>query len=95
MRKNKFVIVGSGSSYTPAIVAVLLARKEDLKLNEISLYDIDADRAARTGKFCQLYAREHAGDVQVSYTTNIEEAFQNANFLFVQIRPGCNRARKG
>ncbi|MFR4977526.1 MAG: 6-phospho-alpha-glucosidase, partial [Butyricicoccus sp.] len=57
MRKNKFVIVGSGSSYTPAIVAVLLARREELKLHEISLYDIDASRAARTGEFCQLYAK--------------------------------------
>lgn len=94
MRKNKFVIVGSGSSYTPAIVAVLLARREELKLHEISLYDIDASRAARTGEFCQLYAKEHAADVQVSYTTNIEEAFQNANFLFVQIRPGCNQQRE-
>ena len=52
MKKNKFVVVGAGSSYTPAIVAVLLSRKDDLKLSEIVLYDIDAARVARTGQFC-------------------------------------------
>ena len=35
MKKNKFVVVGAGSSYTPAIVAVLLSRKDDLKLSEV------------------------------------------------------------
>lgn len=94
MKKNKFVIVGAGSSYTPAIVAVLLARKADLKLREIVLYDIDAMRVARTGKFCALYAQEHAEDVPVSYTTDIETAFHEADFLFVQIRPGCNQQRE-
>ena len=94
MKKNKFVIVGAGSSYTPAIVAVLLARRDDLKLQEIALYDIDADRVARTGRFCELYAREHAQGVQVSYTTEIETAFRGADFLFVQIRPGCNQQRE-
>ena len=94
MKKNKFVIVGAGSSYTPAIVAVLLARRDDLKLQEIALYDIDADRVARTGRFCELYAREHAQGVQVSYTTEIETAFHGADFLFVQIRPGCNQQRE-
>ena len=51
MKKNKFVIVGSGSSYAPAIVAVLLQRRTDIRLGEIVLYDIDA---ARTSCLCRF-----------------------------------------
>ena len=91
---KKFVIVGSGSSYTPAIVDVLLHRKDDLGLEEVSLYDIDAQRAERTGAYCKLYAAENFSDVKVGYTTDIEEAFTGADFLFVQIRPGLNKQRE-
>lgn len=60
------------------------------EVHQTVLYDIDAMRVAQTGKFCTLYAQEHAEAVSVSYTTDIETAFREADFLFAQIRLGCN-----
>ena len=39
--KNKFVIIGAGSTHTPGILAVLAQRAEELKLGELCLHDID------------------------------------------------------
>lgn len=91
---KKYVIVGSGSSYTPAIVDVLLHRRGDIRLDELVLYDNDAARAERTGAYCELYAREHFPGVPVRTTTDIQDAFTGADFLFVQIRPGLNKQRE-
>lgn len=91
---KKFVVVGSGSSYTPPIVDVLLHRHTDLDLTEIALYDNNAERAERTGKYCELYAKESFPGITVGYTTDIETAFTGADFLFVQIRPGLNIQRE-
>ncbi|MGL4346315.1 MAG: 6-phospho-alpha-glucosidase [Cellulosilyticaceae bacterium] len=91
--KNKLVIVGGGASHTPGIIATLGERKDDLKLRELVLYDIDAERVYAMGEFTKIYMRENAPALKVSYTTDINEAFQDADFLFVQIRPGGNEQR--
>lgn len=91
---NKFVIVGGGASHTPGIIATLLEKREELKLSELCFYDIDPNRNTPMGQFAEIYFRENAPEVKVSYTTDIREAFTGADFLFVQIRPGCNKQRE-
>ena len=91
---NKIVIVGGGSTHTPGIVEVLRNRVEDLDLEEIVLYDNDEERNYLIGEFTKIYYRDNNSSVKVSYTTDIREAFKNANFLYVQIRPGLNNQRE-
>ena len=38
-------------------------------------------------------AKELGSKVNVTYTTNIDEALEGADFLFMQIRPGLNKQR--
>ncbi|MDQ0151079.1 6-phospho-alpha-glucosidase [Eubacterium multiforme] len=91
---NKIVIVGGGSTHTPGIVEVLKNRAEDLELEELVLYDNNEERNRLLGEFTKIYYRDNNSKVNVSYTTNIEEAFENADFLYVQIRPGLNNQRE-
>lgn len=91
---NKIVIVGGGSTHTPGIVEVLRNRSKDLQLEEIVLYDNNKERNYLIGEFTRIYYRDNNSDVKVSYTTDIREAFKNANFLYVQIRPGLNNQRE-
>ena len=91
---NKIVIVGGGSTHTPGIVEVLRNRSKDLQLEEIVLYDNNEERNYLIGEFTRIYYRDNNSDVKVSYTTDIREAFKDANFLYVQIRPGLNNQRE-
>lgn len=49
MKKFKLVIVGGGSTYTPGIVKSLLAKKEEFKIDELRLYDINEERQNKVG----------------------------------------------
>lgn len=90
---NKFVMVGGGSTQSPGILEVLRKRADELNLTELVLYDNDQYRVDMLGQYTKMYYAESGSKVEVSYTTNIEEAFSNADFLFMQIRPGLNKQR--
>lgn len=91
--ENKFVIIGAGSTHTPGILAVLVQRAEELKLGELCLHDIDEDRVYHMGEFNRIYMEEHCPQIKTSWTTNLHEALEGANYVFVQIRPGRNEQR--
>ncbi|MFR4972269.1 MAG: hypothetical protein ACLUB2_02110 [Butyricicoccus pullicaecorum] len=92
MKKNKFVVVGSGSSYTPAIVAVLLAQGRPQAQRSRSVR-YRRSRVARTGQFCELYAREHAQGVPVSTPPTSKPHF--AALISCSFRSsGCNQQRE-
>ena len=90
---NKFVMVGGGSTQSPGILEVLRQRAKELNLTDLVLYDNDAERVSLLGQYTKMYYGETGSPVHVSYTTNIEEALKDANFLFMQIRPGLNKQR--
>ncbi|WP_231198459.1 hypothetical protein [Streptococcus equi] len=90
---HKFVMVGGGSTQSPGILEVLRQRSEELRLTDLVLYDIDEERVSLLGQYTKMYYAETGSTVNVSYTTDIDEAFTGADYLFMQIRPGLNRQR--
>ena len=90
---NKFVMVGGGSTQSPGILEVLRKRAKELNLSDLVLYDIDEERVSLLGQYTKMYYKELGSKVNVTYTTNIDEALKGADFLFMQIRPGLNKQR--
>ncbi|MEG0078440.1 family 4 glycosyl hydrolase [Enterococcus sp.] len=90
---NKFVMVGGGSTQSPGILEVLRRRAQELAIDELVLYDIDEKRVSLLGQYTKMYYAETGSLVNVTYTTDIDEAFTGADFLFMQIRPGLNAQR--
>ncbi|MDR2977133.1 MAG: 6-phospho-alpha-glucosidase [Streptococcaceae bacterium] len=90
---NKFVMVGGGSTQSPGILEVLRQRSKELNLTDLVLYDIDQERVDLLGQYTKMYYGEKGSKVNVTYTTNIDEALTDADFLFMQIRPGLNKQR--
>ena len=58
MKKNKVVIVGGGSTWTPGLLKSLCEKKNAFPLEELRLYDIDADRQALIGEFAKVLFAE-------------------------------------
>ena len=94
MKKFKLVIVGGGSTYTPGIVKSLLAKKEEFKIDELRLYDINEERQNKVGVIVKKVVEMFDPEVKLIFTTNPEEAFKNADFVFAQMRVGLYKMRE-
>lgn len=95
MKKSFSVaIAGGGSTYTPDMLEMLCLVREDFPLRKVVLYDIDADRQEHIGKFGEILFREYYPEAEFSYTTDPQKAFEDIDFVLVQIRAGGLKMRE-
>lgn len=92
--KRKIVIVGGASSFTPGIFKSLLVNKNELAIDEIYLQDIDGEKLEIMGQFCEIMAKKHSENIKVRWGLDRKEAFEEADFVLVQIRPGGLKQRE-
>ena len=88
MKKYTIVIAGGGSTFTPGVVKALLSKKNEFKLKELRVYDIDPERQRKISVITRQVVKEMDPEVEFSEHSNPETAFENADFVFAQIRTG-------
>ncbi|MBZ9686918.1 6-phospho-alpha-glucosidase [Clostridium estertheticum] len=94
MKTFKLVIVGGGSTYTPGIVKSLLSKKEEFKLSELRLYDTNEERQNKVGVIVKKVVEMFDPDLKLILTTDPEEGFKDADFVFAQMRVGLYKMRE-
>lgn len=95
MKKYSICIVGGGSRYTPDILGMICNNESRFPLKKIVLYDIEAERQEKVGKYAELLFKEYYSQpVEVVYTTDMDEAFKEMDFVFMQIRAGRLKMRE-
>ncbi|GEM03204.1 6-phospho-alpha-glucosidase [Halolactibacillus miurensis] len=95
MKKNKICLVGGGSTFTPGIVKSIVERSEDLNLEEVVLYDIDEERQKKVSVIVEWILRKQLkSNVTLTVTTDAEQAFTGAKFIFAQMRVGGYKMRE-
>ena len=88
MKKYKVVIVGGGSTWTPGLLKSLCEKKNEFPMEELRMYDINAERQAVIGEFAKILFAEEYPDLKFLYTTDKAQAYKEADFVFCQIRRG-------
>lgn len=89
MKRFSICIAGGGSTYTPDMLEMLCLVQKEFPLRKIVLYDIDEARQKHIGEFGKILCKEYYPDLEdYHYTTQVEEAFTDIDFVLVQIRPG-------
>ena len=88
MKKYKAVIVGGGSTWTPGLLKSLCEKQTDFPLEELRMYDIDAERQAVIGEFAKVLFAEEYPELNFWYTTDKARAYADVDFVFCQIRSG-------
>lgn len=82
-------IAGGGSTFTAGIVKSIALRREELEVDEIRLYDIDKERQDKVGIVVKWVLEEELKtDIKLVVTTDKEEAYTDASFIFAQMRVG-------
>jgi 6-phospho-beta-glucosidase len=84
----KLTIVGGGGFRVPLVYGALLEKAERLRLAEVVLHDVDADRLARIATVLDGLAAEHGDRLPFRTTTDIDDAVEGADYVFCAIRTG-------
>lgn len=88
MKKYKVVIVGGGSTWTPGLLKSLCEKKDEFPMEELRMYDINAERQAVIGEFAKVLFAEEYPELKFLYTTDKVQAYKDVDFVFCQIRSG-------
>jgi 6-phospho-beta-glucosidase len=89
----KIAVVGGGSTYTPELVQGFATRGDRLPVDELVLFDIDAERLGVVGGLAgRMLARVGWGG-RLVLTGRRAEAIDGADFVVVQLRVGGQAMR--
>jgi 6-phospho-beta-glucosidase len=84
----KLAIVGGGGFRVPLVYSALLDKAGRLRLDEVVLHDIDAERLDRIATVLDGLAAEHGTRLPFRSTTDLDDATEGADFVFSAIRVG-------
>jgi 6-phospho-beta-glucosidase len=90
---SKFTIVGGGSSYTPELIDGLIQQQDEIQIDNLVLYDIDAERQQWVCGMIERQFRYAGLPTRVMATTGLQQAVEDAEFIVSQIRVGKMPAR--
>jgi 6-phospho-beta-glucosidase len=88
----KLTLLGCGIR-TPLLITGLARRRDQLPLEEVTLYDTDETRAAVMQKLASGVARRMGACFDVRAASQPDAAFEGADFVFSAIRVGQEPAR--
>ncbi|SHK05337.1 maltose-6'-phosphate glucosidase [Clostridium amylolyticum] len=88
MRKFNVTLVGGGSTWTPGLLQTLCKLKERFPVNKLVLFDINEERQSVIGEFAKVLFKEEYPELDFKYTTKVEEAYNDVDFVFMQMRTG-------
>jgi 6-phospho-beta-glucosidase len=89
----KVCVVGGASTYTPELVEGFAARWPGLPVEELTLFDIDAERLAIVGGLARRILSERGWPGHLTLTTDRTEALRDAHYVVCQLRVGGQQAR--
>lgn len=84
----KLCVAGGGGFRVPMVYGALLSRAERLRVDEVVLYDVDADRMERIALVLDGLGRERGQRIPFRATTSLDDAVEGADYVFSAIRVG-------
>jgi 6-phospho-beta-glucosidase len=90
---TKITVVGAGSTYTPELVEGFARRTDRLPIDELALFDIDAERLAIVGGLAQRMLDRLGWTGRLTLTDDRDGALDGADFVLIQLRVGGQAAR--
>ena len=94
MKKFNITIVGGGSTWTPGLLQSLCKMKGSFPLKKLVMFDVNEERQATIGEFARILFKENYPELDFSYTTKVEEAYVDVDFVFMQMRTGGYKMRE-
>ena len=84
----KLTIIGGAGVRVPLVVNGLFRQETTLAVDELSLFDIDAERCETIARIAEAMAKRAGGRLRVTRPAALEEALDGASFVVSSIRVG-------
>lgn len=94
MKELNVTLVGGGSTWTPGLLQSLCKMKDRFPLKKLVLFDVDKKRQAAIGEAAKILFKEQYPELEFYYTTKVEEAYNDVDFVFMQMRTGGLKMRE-
>jgi maltose-6'-phosphate glucosidase len=94
MKKFNVSLVGGGSTWTPGLLASLCKLKDRFPINRLILFDIDKERQETIANYAKVLFNERYPELDFRYTTKVEEAYIDVDFVIMQMRTGGYKMRE-
>ena len=93
MGNRKVTLIGGGGVRTPLVIYGINESREHLGVDEMVLYDLDADRAQLMCKLGRALIDREGGNLRLRVASDLEDAISGASFVLTAIRVGGIQAR--
>lgn len=84
----KLTIIGGAGVRVPLVTNGLLREGSNLKVDELSLFDLDRDRVESIARIAEAMARRLGRTLRVTRPAALEDALDGSSFVICSIRPG-------
>jgi 6-phospho-beta-glucosidase len=91
---RSLAVVGGASAYTPGLMLALLNHANDLQLEEICLYDIDAENLKIVEALLRQMVAASDQQWKITASTNLKEALTGVDAVLNSSRPGGLACRR-
>jgi 6-phospho-beta-glucosidase len=85
---RKVSFLGGGGVRTPLVIFGINEAARELDVEELALFDIDADRAQRIAQLGREIVRREGGSLRVRVAASEEQAVEGASFVLNSVRVG-------
>jgi 6-phospho-beta-glucosidase len=89
----KLAILGGAGTRVPLVLVGLLRFHEDLRTDEMVLWDINSDRQEVIDRICSAMVERHGVPIKVRRGKSVEDTLQGADFIIASVRVGGTNTR--
>jgi 6-phospho-beta-glucosidase len=89
----KITLIGAGGVRTPLLVHGLAGARENVRLQELALWDVDRERLAVMGRVAEAMARRGGLGARLKVFSDLDSALEGADYVITSIRVGGIDAR--
>jgi 6-phospho-beta-glucosidase len=93
MGNRKIALIGGGGVRSPLVIYGVNESSKHLGVDEMVLFDLDADRAKLICELGQALIAREGGTMKLRVTTDLDDAVSGAAFVLTAIRVGGMQAR--
>ena len=86
-------LIGAGGFRTPLIYEALASSAESLGIEQLTLYDVDAQRVDRIERVIEALGRQQGLSLRYRVAPTLDHALDGSDFIFCAIRVGGMEAR--
>ncbi|MBZ5549046.1 MAG: 6-phospho-beta-glucosidase [Acidobacteriia bacterium] len=89
----KITLIGAAGVRTPLLVHGLASARENMRLEELSFWDIDRERLSIMGRVAEAMARRGGLTARLKTVPDLDKALEGADYVITSIRVGGIDAR--